>query len=366
MTNNKLKEIHITKQNNECADCKKDLTELGQWGIRLDRIIPGKDKGKYIEENTRVICVDCDWKKEGNAPDSPKPHLRSAYERYKMFNQMKGDMERRVKAYSGQMKDTSKNAYIDPTDLLFIIGMLEEEEKKAKKEVCTLVKEEPEWKGFMKGAPGMGELNAALLLSRIDISKSKHISSLWKFFGYDPTEKYNPGKGKLKAKLYAGLSISLIRKEKKDEKTGEITQKASPYRAMYDDYYSRKSNKDPEKTIGDGGAKCRTIKMWLSHCWATWRAFARLTVSKPYMHQNDDDYKKAVDYGWAKIESHEIQETHDLEASHVGEETHRDEASQNDEETQSLKADLIKKMAKKEIESQRKEVTRNGEANHIE
>jgi hypothetical protein len=160
-------------------------------------------------------------------------------------------------------------------------------EKQAEKKVIVLVKETPEWKGFMGNAPGIGELTAALLISKIRIDIADTVSSLWKYMGFVPSSKdpskreENPGKARaFKAPLYAALGIFLIRKD-------------NPYRFDYDKMKAR--------GLHHGQAINRVTKLWLSHLWATWREWAELptVVSYANNHLGHENIIKAIDRGWS-------------------------------------------------------------------
>lgn len=271
------------RQDKKCAICMTPHPEE-RWACRIDRYpIRGEDGGEYTSDNTRLICLDCDFEQEGNSPNSVYPKITTAFRSYKLWLQMEGNFRRRVKAYLGQLKNTSHSPYASEEVLISLevhADMFNARMKDAKKVMNTLVRETPEWQEFMKDAPGIKETLAGFLLAQIDISKAKHASSLWKYFGYDPTEPYNPGKGQLKSVLFSALSISVV------------TRKTSPYRAIYDRY--------KENEVSHGGAVRRVIKIWLAHLWETWRKQAGLPVSEPWITENTDHSHvyQAKDFGW--------------------------------------------------------------------
>jgi len=286
-------------QNGKCAICGEELTE--RYYTRIDRILRGEDGGKYELENCQLICLPCDWKKEDNKPNSPYPDIASAYRTYKMWQDEHGRIDRKIRAYTGDIKGTTASPYIDD----FTMAELEElrdyfkkQEKATAKRVTQLVHKAPEWDAFMKDAPGCGEILAAHLLSRVRIEMTDTVSSLWKFFGYDPgnaagVKGRNPGLGKERAPFYAALGISVC------------TRKSSPYRKIYDSYKG--------KDISHGGAMRRVIKLWLSHLWATWREYAELPVSVPYAnnHLGHDGFYDPKQFGWKSAQEGETDEQQD-------------------------------------------------------
>jgi len=277
----------LERQTGKCAICGEALPE-DRWACHIDRYpVRGEEGGKYVADNTRLICLECDFELEGNAPNSVYPVITSAYRTFKLWQQLEGDFKRRINAYLGQLKNTTRSPYITEETLLELEHHAEEfasMAKLAKKRMDGLVRETGEWEAFMKDAPGVGENLAGFLLAQIDISKAKHASSLWKYFGYDPTEPYNPGKGQMKSALFAALSISVCTRKN-----------GNPYRAIYDRYKAQE--------VSHGGAVRRVIKIWLAHLWETWRKYADLPVSEPWITENTDHSHvyRAEDYGWPEI-----------------------------------------------------------------
>ena len=275
-----LIDFHMERQKGRCAIGEEDISDFDRWALRIDRYpIKGEDGGRYTEDNTRLICLDHDWELEDNAPNSPAPEVRTAYERYKLHNQIAGDFTRRIKAMSGQAQNTTLSPYLDPAELLPTRDTFREMEAQSKKDLQSIVRNRPEWEGFMREAPYMAERTAGFLLGHIDIHKATTVSKVWRYLGLDPTEPYNPGKGKMRAPLYAALNIGLIRKD-------------SPYRAKYDEYRA--------KDVSHGGAIRRLIKLWLSHLWDTWRRYEGLPVTKPYVneHKGHTGFLSAQECGW--------------------------------------------------------------------
>jgi len=199
-----------------------------------------------------------------------------------------GRMDRKIRAYTGDIAGTTASPYIDGLTLAELGDLrsyFKDQERAAKKRLSHLVRETPEWKAFLKDAPGCGEVLAGHLLSRVRIDIADTVSSLWKFFGYDPgnaagVKGRNPGLGKERAPFYASLSISVC------------TRKSSPYRKIYDSYKAR--------DISHGGSVKRVIKLWISHLWATWREYEGLEVTEPYAinHLGHDGFYSPEEFGW--------------------------------------------------------------------
>lgn len=234
-------------------------------------------------------------------PNSARPELRTAYKEYKFWQTEAGRMERMIGSYRGEIKNTTPSPYVRDEQFADMEGrlkVLSQKEKESKKEVTELVRQTPEWKGFMKDAPGMGERTAAMLLSYVKIELADTVSSLWSYLGYKPNgdgkRLSNPGLlNAFHAPLYAALKIALERKN-------------GLYRQDYEILRG--------KGLNEGQAVYRLTKLWLSHLWVTWREWARLPTTMPYAnnHLNHDNYIKAEERGW----------------SYKGKEIHIEEASQ--------------------------------------
>lgn len=282
-----LYEPLLEAQDGLCALCGEELTE--RYYTRIDRIIPGREGGQYEIDNCQLICLECDWEKEGNAPNSQYPRIAAAYRTYKMWQDEGGRMDRKIRAYTGDIKGTTASPYVDDmtlSELEELRDYFKKQENAAAKRLSALVRETKEWEGFFKDAPGARETLAGYLLSKVNIEKADTVSSIWKFFGYDPgnaagQKGRNPGLGKERAVLYAALGISVC------------TRKASPYRRIYDSYKA--------KDVSHGGAVRRVIKLWLSHLWDTWRKFEGLPVTVPYAnnHLGHDGFYDASEFGWS-------------------------------------------------------------------
>jgi len=250
-------------------------------------------KGKKNDPNTEVeITVEEHQKIHGNTPNTRNPELLTAYKEYKLWQTEAGRLERMIGSYRGTIKNTTPSPYI--TDQVFEdfelrLKILQSREKVAEKILFALVRETPEWNGFLKNAPGMGEITAAMLLSKVRIDVADTVSSLWSYLGYVPNKENpskreeNPGKCKaFKSPLFAALNISLIKK-------------SNPYRQDYDKFKTRGLNH--YKSIN------RLTKLWLSHLWAIWREWAGLSIDGPYAnnHLHHKGFISAKDRGWSQI-----------------------------------------------------------------
>lgn len=247
-------------------------------------------KGRKIDPKlTEEITQEEHAKLHGIAPNAKNPELLTAYKEYRFWQQEAGRIERILGSYRGELKNMITSPYIRDeffTDQENRLKILRAKKKEAEKKLTKLVHESPEWKGFMRDAPGMGEITAGLLISKVKIDIADTVSSLWNYLGYVPNKdnpskrEENPGKCKaFKSPLFAALSITLIRND-------------SPYRIDYDKFKARGLNH--YKAIN------RLTKLWLSHLWASWRQWAGLITDIPYAnnHLNYTGFIPAKDRGW--------------------------------------------------------------------
>lgn len=159
----------------------------------------------------------------------------------------------------------------------------------------------PIYDTFLKHVKGCGPAMSGVIISEIDISKARHVSSLWRYAGLDVAQdgrgrsrrgehlteyEYTNSAGEravrkgitfnpfLKTKLVGVLGPSFLR-------TGN-----EKYRGIYDGYRTRLDNHPAhaEKSKGHkhNMAVRYTIKMFLQDLWLHWRALEGLSVSEPY------------------------------------------------------------------------------------
>jgi len=283
-------DVLFEQQEGKCKECGEPLTD--RYHSQVDHIIRQEDGGPDDIENLRIICLPCDWKKEDNAPNSQYPVLMTVYRMYKLWQTEAGRMDRKIKASMGDIAGTTRSPYFKSATL-DQMAIFRDQFKDLEKVYAKAVKEELkgiETATVLSHGWGAGPLVIAHIMSCFDIRKGNTVSSLWKYFGFDPSNSAgakgrNPGLGKLRAPLYASLSISLIRTQ-------------SPYREFYDSTRKKLEEKGRDKVHGP--ALQRTIKLWLSHFWVTWRNAEGLPVTKPYSisQMGHDNYLSPQDYGW--------------------------------------------------------------------
>lgn len=196
-------------------------------------------------ENLQNLCVPCHNKIHGNIPRfSQLRHYVDLRER-----------EINIKVHlSNTIKGLSDAELLTPPELTTL------------KECCELVIKDyeelikaeldtgnyPIWDQFLKNIKGISYNTAAFLISHIDISKSPHVSSLWRYCGLDATRvRRKSGKGK-DVQVWNNQCGSPILKKEILGIIGEnfIKQKTPIYRDIYDSV--KKSEIELAKKYGLG------------------------------------------------------------------------------------------------------------------
>lgn len=178
---------------------------------------------------------------------------------------------------------------------------LEDQEKRAFKRLHATLAHFPIFTDYLSKIKGIGPAMSAVIISEIDIHKSKYVSSIWKYAGLDVApdgagrsrraehlidREYINAKGEpavrksitfnpwLKTKLIGVLASSFLRAG--NEK----------YRKIYDDYKHRLENHDKhkEKTKGHRHdmALRYMIKIFIIDLYANWRKMEGLEVAPTY------------------------------------------------------------------------------------
>jgi len=178
---------------------------------------------------------------------------------------------------------------------------IEEQEKKHFARLKYPLSEHKIWTEYLEKVKGVGPAMAGIIISEIDISKSKYPSSLWKYAGLDVAED---GKGRSRKKEHL-VEIEYI------DKDGEIKTKKgitfnpflktkllgvlgasflrageNKYSDIYKNYKHRlehhKIYKDVSKGHRHNMAIRYMIKMFLVNLHMKWRGFENHPVSVPY------------------------------------------------------------------------------------
>jgi hypothetical protein len=170
------------------------------------------------------------------------------------------------------------------------------------KRLESVVKIDPLWCVFLDGVVGIGPAMAGVLLSEIDITKSRHPSSLWKYSGLDVAHdgagrsrkkehledsEYVDSEGEIKIKK--GITYNPFLKTKLMGVIGSSFLRAgkdNKYSKIYYDYKNRIENHPNHKEKSKGQrhqmATRYMVKQFLIDLYVAWRTLEGLPVSKPY------------------------------------------------------------------------------------
>lgn len=208
-----------------------------------------------------------------------------------------------VKSFPRQTSFKGDEVISTYTELCLVAQYLELERDESAhfRRLGNVLREVPIYTAFLESVRGIGPAMAGVIVSEIDITKARHVSSLWKYAGLDVAQD---GKGRSRK----GEHLVDVEYTSKD---GEIKQKKSitfnpflktklvgvmggsfikagneRYRKVYDDYKHRLENhavyKDHSKGHRHNMAVRYMVKVFLADLWVTWRTLENLPVTAPY------------------------------------------------------------------------------------
>jgi len=178
---------------------------------------------------------------------------------------------------------------------------IEEQEKKHFARLKYPLSEHKIWTEYLEKLKGVGPAIAGIIISEIDITKSKYPSSLWRYAGLDVAKdgkgrsrkkehlvdiEYIDKDGEIKTKV--GITFNPFLKTKLLGVLGGSFLKAgdNKYSQIYRDYKHRlehhKIYKDVTKGHRHNMAIRYMIKMFLVNLHMKWRELENLPVSVPY------------------------------------------------------------------------------------
>jgi hypothetical protein len=133
---------------------------------------------------------------------------------------------------------------------------------------------------WLQAQRGIAARLAARIVQEIDISKARHISSLWKFAGYDVQDGKAPKRTKGQKLTYCSRLRSSL------HIAGESMLRCkSPYRVYYDESKTRYQKREGwTKLHIHLAARRYMLKRFLSDMWVEWRTRENLPVDPPYSH----------------------------------------------------------------------------------
>lgn len=258
-------------------------------------------RGAYDEQKLRIemgnrLVANFRSKLGLEPSDENNDVMKTLERRYYSITEGVIDMSRKRKfEYDGVISTYS--------ELLLVGGYLEmlSHEKRMFKNLVHELRTLPIYTEFLDGVAGCGPAMAGVIISEIDITKAKYVSSLWKYAGLDVGPdgrgrsrraehlvdvEYTNAKGEqakrrsitfnpfLKTKLVGVLGPSFLK------------VKESPYKQAYYDYKHRLENHSKYKDVSKGHrhnmAIRYAVKLFLVDLYAKWRALEGLEVHPPY------------------------------------------------------------------------------------
>jgi hypothetical protein len=188
-------------------------------------------------------------------------------------------------------------------ELVFNYYQLQKDENHFFMTLARFVGEEPIWTQFLAGVRGCGPAMAGVILSEIDITKTRYASSLWRYCGL-AVEADGRGTGRHKEHLVdheyidsegnpatrRGITFNPFLKTKMVGVLGSsfVKQPADKcqYRRIYDQYKHRLENhpawQDKTKAHRHNAAVRYMVKMFLLDLWREWRTLEGLDTPDPY------------------------------------------------------------------------------------
>lgn len=177
---------------------------------------------------------------------------------------------------------------------------LERSEEGHFKRMGKVVEAHPLWGAFLRDVKGCGAAMAGVILSEIDITKARYVSSLWKYAGLDVgtdgkgrsrreehlTEyEYVSKEGEIKKRK--GITFNPFLKTKLVGVLGPCFLKAGgPYSEVYRDYKHRLEGHaeygEESKGHRHNMATRYMVKMFLKDLYVAWRPLEGLPVHAPY------------------------------------------------------------------------------------
>lgn len=224
----------------------------------------------------------------------------------KLLHDIRVHFNRLADAFSGAIsrsKWDGDEVISDHTELALIrqYNELLSHEERQFASLGKILEDYPIWTDFMKGVKGCGPAMAGVIISEIDISKSKYPSSLWKYAGLDVASDgrgrsrrkehleesdYTSSEGEQKTKM--GITFNPFLKTKLVGVLGSSFMRAgdNKYSAIYRDYRNRIDNHPAhaEKSKGHrhNMAIRYMIKIFLTDLYVAWRTIEGLPVSSTY------------------------------------------------------------------------------------
>jgi len=192
-------------------------------------------------------------------------------------------------------------------NLVHVYMELERQERGHVRRLETILEQVPIYKEFLVKVRGCGPITSGCIIAELDPHKARHVSSFWKYAGYDVVCTRNDDgaerwQGRSKQKHHLVKQTYKDKDGKEQEKDG-ITfnpflktklhvlatcfiKAGGKYRDVYDGYKHRLQQRidieNPTKGHLHAMALRYMIKIFLQDLWRTWRTLEGLPVTEPY------------------------------------------------------------------------------------
>lgn len=208
-----------------------------------------------------------------------------------------------VKTFPRQAKFKGDEVISNYTELCLLAQYieLEQDEDRHFRRLESVLKDYPIYTEFLEKIRGIGPAMAGVIVSEIDISKSKYASSLWKYAGLDVAED---GRGRSRKKEHL-VAVKYINSDGEEAERNSITFSPflktklvgvlgpsflragdNPYSRIYRGYKNRIENhpahKEKTKMHRHNMAIRYMVKQFLVDLYQYWRGLEGLPVHDPY------------------------------------------------------------------------------------
>lgn len=179
--------------------------DLQKLRIQMGNRIVGQFKARVLGQTS--------GKSEKELRKEAKEVLKRIRKNYRiMMDALKGEFPK-IKDFKG---DEIISSYTELALIHTYIEM-EKQEKHHFSVMSRIVRTHPMWDAFFAGVSGCGTAMSGVIISEVDISKAKHVSSIWKYAGLDVAPD---GKGRSRRPEHL-IDVEYINKdgEKKTKKS---------------------------------------------------------------------------------------------------------------------------------------------------
>jgi len=276
----------------------------GHYDIQKLRIQAGN---RIVAQFKATLGYESGVKEDANDDPDAKAILKQSRAAYNTITEAVANVTKRSFKADGIISDFTEYTLVDQW------VRLNEAEAQSAKHIKVAVESEPIWGAFLADVRGCGPLMAAVIISEIDIYKSRYPSSLFAYAGLDVGPD---GRGRSKRKEHLvkwdytdtdgnaakrnGITFNPFLKTKLVGVLGSSFLKVGQGDKYADAYYNYKNRLEQhpahvEKTKGQRAnmATRYAVKLFLLDLYNAWRALESLPVEPPYHEAKLGIYHRA-------------------------------------------------------------------------